>query len=104
MVGLGVLLAFRGLGVYAAQNLVQIVDYDVFQDRHFVLNFEELSHLLIVGGLGQLVGELFLVDEVGKGGFDVLDESGDGVVAVEGVKFGGRVGSGVLEGSSGRSF
>lgn len=50
------------------------------------------------------MGELFLVDEVGKGGFDVLDESGDGVVAVEGVKFGGRVGSGVLEGSSGRSF
>ena len=52
MVGLGVLLAFRGLGVYAAQNLVQIVDYDVLQDRHFVLNFEELSHLLRVGGLG----------------------------------------------------
>lgn len=104
MVGLGVLLAFGGLGVDAAQNLVQIIDYDVFEDRHFVLNFEELPKLLRVGGLGQLVGELFVVDEVGEGGFDVLDESGDGVVAVEGVKFGGRVGSGVLEGSCGCSF
>ena len=78
--------------------MVQIVDYDVFQDRHFVLNFEELSNLLRVGGLGLLAGELFALDEVGKGGLDVLDESGDGVVAVEGVEFGGRVGPGVLEG------
>ena len=91
MVSLGVFFWFGRLGIDAGKNLVQIVDNDVLENWHLVLNFCQLLNILKSLGRGSCLAFFFSGEKTVKSLLDMLDKSSDGIIPMKWVKFRGAL-------------